>query len=181
MKCQTNMPNVFTQHLSALTNTLWLGGNSFAFSSNRADSPPSRDCEVRPFGVSLRPLRFMESSEKTEEIWIHGALNVFVNDKSQLAELNEKKKKKKLGRENELKGGRDSNVPGLMFCLSFSRRYSALIKAVHHIDHQPLSSKAKTTHSQAWHKDQQCAGGPIIHFNDLSGRGCEACVEQRKK
>lgn len=28
----------------------------------------------------------MEISKKTEEIWIHGALNVFVNDQSQLAE-----------------------------------------------------------------------------------------------
>lgn len=33
----------------------------------------------------------MESGEKTEEIWIHGALNVFVNDRSQLAEPEERK------------------------------------------------------------------------------------------
>lgn len=32
----------------------------------------------------------MESGKKTKEIWIHRALNVFVNDRSQLAELEER-------------------------------------------------------------------------------------------
>lgn len=69
-------------------------------------------------------------------------------------------------------------------CLSFSHRYSALIKAIHHIDHQPLASKAKTTcsslgdRSPARSKEQQRAGGPIIRLNGLSGRGRKARGQQ---
>lgn len=43
----------------------------------------------------------MGSSEEMEELWIHGALNVCVNDQSQLAELEKRGREGRKGRQSD--------------------------------------------------------------------------------
>lgn len=116
-----------------------------------------------------------------EGLWIHRALNVSVNDQSQLAELEKRgwrrgdrvmdKEKYRSEEESRRRGG--GNIFSLMFPFpqpqfaAINHQYSALIKAIHHIDLLPLPSKAKITQSSSdgrglaleGHSVQQWTGG----------------------
>lgn len=77
-----------------------LHSNSFAFTSYIGDTRSFLSLIVKcDHCVSLWLLCFMGSGGEMEELWIHGALNVCVNDQSQPAELERRVQRK--GKETE--------------------------------------------------------------------------------
>lgn len=156
------LPLYTTLTLMSTKCTYCLHSNSFAFATNKGDAHPLPDCQVWPLCLSLWLLRFIGSSEEMEELWIYRALNVCVNDQSQPAELEKRRRKKRdrvmdkrrMQEWRELKEkGRAVIYSGWcspshsLSSLPSRHRYSSLIKAIHHIDLLPLPSKAKITQS----------------------------------